>query len=184
MLATYRLPDPLAGEKVISVVHRDAFIAVKQTLFFILLLALPIIVFIMLNSFFPNLTGIIWLWPILLISASAYLLFIWLLFFFSLVDYFLDVWIITDIRVIDVRQNGFFSRSIFEVRLDHIQDVSSQTKGFWQTVLKFGNVIVQTASETNPIIFEQVAKPESIRDTLVKLTDKEHIKEAKKNPGV
>lgn len=176
MFTTYRLPDALPGEKVIKVVHRDVFIALKRIIFFILLLAIPIIIIVMLNSLFPSLVEITWAWPLLLVCASAYLLFVWLLFFFSLLDYFLDVWIITDNRVIDVRQDGFFSRSISEVRLDKIQDISSQTAGFIETFLKFGNVILQTASERSAIFFEEINDPENIRDILVKLVDKEHEK--------
>ena len=172
MLHIYRLPDALPGEQVISIVHRDAFIAVKRVIFFFLLLALPIVVIAMILFLFPALLETLWLWPLTLLIASAYLFFVWLLFFFSLVDYFLDVWIITDRRVIDVRQNGFFSRSISELKLDKIQDISSDTQGFFPTVLKYGNVIVQSASEQNKLFFEEVPNPEDIRDKLMKLTDK------------
>ncbi len=170
MLSVYRLAGPLAGEKVISVIHRDAFIAVKRVVFFVLLLALPIIVLIMINILFPVLSEQEWIWPAVVIAASAYVFFIWLLFFFSLIDYFLDVWIITDQRIIDIRQKGFFSRSISEVRLNRIQDVSSESAGFLPTVLHFGNVIVQTASENSKLFFEEVANPEHIRDMLMRLT--------------
>lgn len=174
MFSTYRLPDALPGEKVINVVHRDAFVAVKRVLFFILLLALPLALVLMLRNLFPSLLDIIWVWPLLLVLASAYLFFVWLLFFFSLLDYFLDVWVITDNRIINIRQDGFFSRSISEVRLDKVQDISSQTHGFVETLLGFGNVIVQTASEKNALFFEEVSHPEKIRDILVKLIDKKH----------
>jgi len=36
-------------------------------------------------------------------------------------------------------------------------------------LLHYGNVIVQTANDTNKLYFEQVANPEHIRDTLMKL---------------
>lgn len=181
MFATYHLSDALPEEKIIAVVHRDVFIAIKRIVFFVLLLALPIVLIYMLRLLFPNLIEIAWAWPLLLILASSYLLFIWLLFFFSLLDYSLDVWIITDIRIVDVRQDGLFSRSIAEVRLDKIQDISSQANGFFQTFLKYGNVIVQTASERNVLIFEEVDNPENIRDILVKLVDKEHVEHVTHN---
>lgn len=176
MFSTYRLADALPGEKVINVIHRDAFIALKRVLFFIFLLIIPIVIILMINNLFPSIMEIVWVWPLLLICSSSYLLFVWLLFFFSLIDYFLDVWIITNTRIVDVRQNGLFSRSVSEVRLDKIQDISSNISGFFETFLKFGNVMVQTASEKNAISFEQVANPDKIRDLLVRLTAEEHNK--------
>lgn len=177
MFHIYRLPDALPDEKVEFAVHRDAFIAVRRVIFFVLLLALPVILFFMINILFPSLVEKVWVWPLLLTLGSAYVLFVWLLFFFSLLDYFLDVWIITGHRIIDIRQNGFFSRSVSEVRLDKVQDVSSQVNGFFPTVLKYGNIIVQTASENNNLYFEEVSHPEHIRDLLVKLIDKHHTKD-------
>ncbi len=169
MLSLYHLADPLPNEKIITVIHRDVFIAIRRIIFFILLLLLPIIVFVMINILFPSLVQIPWFFPVLLITASAYVLFVWLLLFFSLVDYELDIWIITDQRIIDVRQEGFFARAIAEMRFNRIQDVTSEAKGLWPTLLHYGNVIVQTANDTNKLYFEQVANPEHIRDTLMKL---------------
>lgn len=174
MLTVYHLADALPGEKVITVIHRDAFIAVKRVLSFALLLALPIALIAMINNLFPALSERIWAWPALLLALSAYLFFIWLLFFFSLIDYILDVWIITDKRIIDIRQNGFFSRTISEMHLSRVQDVSSETHGFFPTFLKYGNVIVQTAGEHNKLFFEEVNHPEHIRDILMKIVSEQH----------
>lgn len=174
MLSTYRLPDALPGENVKTVIHRDAIIAVKRVIFFALLLALPIIVIAMVNILFPALIEIVWIWPLLLLASSAYLLFVWLLFFFSLLDYFLDVWVITDQRIIDIRQNGFFSRAISEMHLSRVQDVSSETHGFFPTVFKYGNVVVQTAGEQTKLFFEEVNHPEHIRDMLMRLVAEKH----------
>ncbi len=88
----------------------------------------------------------------------------------------MDVWIITDVRVVDVKQEGLFSRSISEVRLDRIQDISSNTSGFFQTFLKYGNVTVQTASENNKLFFEEIPRPDHVRDVLVDLTHKDTVK--------
>ncbi|MCX6792575.1 MAG: PH domain-containing protein [Candidatus Falkowbacteria bacterium] len=174
MFATYRLPDAMPGEKVVTVIHCDAFVAVKRVLFFIFLIAIPVALIAMIRLLFPNAGETIWFWPLLLVLTSSYLLFVWLLFFYSLIDYFLDVWIITNIRIIDVRQDGLFSRTIAEVRLDKIQDVSSEISGFFETFLGYGNVVVQTASEKNALFFEEVSNPDNIRDILVRLTSKEH----------
>lgn len=170
MLAIYRLPDPLPGEQVLHVIHRDAFIALKRVLLFVVLLALPVALLLMINNLFPALTQHALAWPTIVISASGYLLFIWLLFFFSMVDYALDLWVITDRRIIDVRQSGFFSRTVAEQNISRIQDVSSNTSGFWPTIFKYGNVSIQTAGQQGKFHFEEIAHPDKIRDVLIKLS--------------
>jgi hypothetical protein len=110
-----------------------------------------------------------WLEIVLVLGLSVYLLFIWLLFFFSIIDYLLDLWVITDRRIIDIRQNGFFSRTISEQMLSKIQDISSDTHGFWQTIWKYGDLTVQNAGEKNQLYFEEISDPEEVRDMLVKI---------------
>lgn len=160
----------MPGEQVIRIIHRDIFIALKRVGLFIVLLALPIIVLLMMSQLFPEVdeSGIITI--IILLSLSIYLLFIWLLFFFSIIDYLLDIWVITDRRIIDVRQNGFFSRTISEQMLSKIQDITSDIKGFWPTIWKYGNLTVQTAAEQNKFYFEEISDPEEIRDMLIRLS--------------
>ncbi len=169
MLHLYRLPHPMPGEKVIRIIHRDVFIALKRVGLFVLLLALPVIVLLMINQVFPAVDESGMITIIILLSLSVYLLFIWLLFFFSIIDYILDIWIITDKRIIDVQQNGFFSRVISEQMVVKIQDITSDTHGFWPTVWKYGNLTVQTAAEQNKFYFEEISDPEEVRDLLIRL---------------
>lgn len=159
----------MPNEKVIRIIHRDVFIALKRVGLFILLLALPAVVLLMINDILPSADDFGIVTIIILLSLSVYLLFIWLLFFFSIIDYFLDIWVITDKRIIDIQQNGFFSRAISEQMISKIQDISSDTHGFWPTVWKYGNLTVQTAAETNKFYFEEISNPEEVRDLLIRL---------------
>jgi len=169
MLHLYHLPHPMPGEKVIRIIHRDVFIALKRVGLFALLLALPVVVLLMINDILPSTDDFGIVTIIILLSLSVYLLFIWLLFFFSIIDYILDIWVITDKRIIDVQQNGFFSRVISEQMVVKIQDITSDTHGFWPTVWKYGNLTVQTAAEQNKFYFEEISDPEEVRDLLIRL---------------
>lgn len=159
----------MKDEKVIRILHRDIFVAVRRIILFILLLILPILLLAVGNVLFPDLVYYQTTMIIVGLSLSAYLLFIWLLLFFSMIDYFLDIWVITDRRIIDVQQNGFFSRKISEQMLSKIQDISSDTSGFWPTVWKYGDLTVQTAAEQNKFFFEEIPDPEGVRDLLIRL---------------
>lgn len=75
---------------------------------------------------------------IYLLGLMAYALLRWL-------DYYLDVWIITTQRIIDIEQRGLFNREISEISLERVQNVTVEIPGFLATVLKFGNLKIQTA---------------------------------------
>lgn len=174
MLSIYRLPHQLPGEKIVKILRRDVFILFKKILLFLFLLAL--FVGFILISYYQDIEQQYY-FPLLILAASAYLLFVWLFFFFSFIDYYLDVWIITNERIINIEQKGFFSRTISEQRLFRVQDVTSETHGLLPTIFKYGNVHVQTAGEKGRFLFEEISDPNQVRDIIIKLaeTDRQRV---------
>lgn len=63
----------------------------------------------------------------------------------TFIIWYWNVFIITNFRVVDVDQVGFFNRTVTEAAYDKVQDVSYQVKGFWATLFGYGTVVVQTA---------------------------------------
>jgi len=172
MISIYRLPNKLPNEKIIKIIRRDLFILFKKILFLILLIILPLIFFYLLIFSQSNLINGELTYPLIVLSTSAYYLFIWLFFFFSFIDYYLDIWIITNERIIDIQQKGFFSRVISEHKLFRIQDVTSEVHGFWPTVLKYGDVHIQTAGTIQRFHFHQIPNPGPVRDIIIKLVQR------------
>jgi len=72
-------------------------------------------------------------------------LILWLLFFFRWTDYYLDVWVLTNKRIFDVEQKGFFSRSMSVFRLERIEDITININGILATFLKYGDIHIHTA---------------------------------------
>jgi len=173
MLSLNNLPNKINGEEVIKIIRRDVFILLKKVLFFFVLIILPAIIFyfVVLPSY-PQILFDSFLYPFFLILTSFYYLSLWLFFFFSFIDYYLDVWIITDERIIDIQQNGFFSRTISEQRLYRIQDVTSESHGFFPTIFKYGEVYIQTAGTKQRFIFKEVPIPEETRSVIIKLAER------------
>lgn len=87
---------------------------------------------------------------------SAYYLFIILYSFSNFLDYYLDVWIVTNQRIINIEQKGLFARVISEKELGQMQDITSDVKGFWATILSYGDVYIQTAGEKERFIFRKI----------------------------
>lgn len=81
----------------------------------------------------------------------------------------LNAFILTNQRLIDVDQKGFFHRTVSEAALGKIQDVSFTVQGPWQTMFQYGKVIVQTAGTTTNLELEGVHHPEQIQELVTKL---------------
>ncbi|MFH1745337.1 MAG: PH domain-containing protein [bacterium] len=171
MLSNYRLPNQLPHEKVLKIVRKDFFILLKLIVSMIILAVLPLVFFYLILIASPEIFKGEVSYPIIVLSASAYYLFVWLFSFFSFIDYYLDVWIITDERIIDIEQRGFFSRVISEQKLSRIQDVTSETSGAIQTLLGYGDVFVQTAAERERFFFHEISCPDGVRDMIIKLVE-------------
>jgi len=78
----------------------------------------------------------------------------------------LNGFLVTNKRIIDFDQRGFFDKSVSECSLDKIQDVSYEIKGPMQTMFNFGTVKIQTAS-TNPTIeISRVQDPHKLQEII------------------
>lgn len=176
MLSSFHIPNQLPDEKVIKIVRKDLFIMFKRIVAFSLLLAILIGFVIILFTLYPTVNESDF-YPAIVLAASAYLLYIWLFFFFTFIDYYLDTWIITNERIINIEQEGFFSRTISDLRLFRVQDVTSEVKGVLPTMFGYGNVYVQTAGEQNRFNFEQVPDPDGIRDIIIRLAEMDRAKQ-------
>ncbi len=106
---------------------------------------------------------------------SVLFLFWWLIVFITWVDYYLDVWIITTRRIINIEQIGLFRREVSELRHSRIQDVTTEVKGFFATLLKYGFVYVQTAGTKERFVFKNVPRPVFVRNIIMKLQKKAYL---------
>jgi membrane protein YdbS with pleckstrin-like domain len=171
MNINYKLKDQLPDEVVIKVVRRDSMILFKKLVsFMVFVAAITGGVFLVLNIF----PGIVEssLYPVVLLFGFAFIFYSWLFFFLLLTDYILDVWFITSKRIVDIQQDGFFSRRVAEQYLSRVQDVKSEMVGVLPTLFKYGNVRVQTAGEQEHFVFEDVSDPEMVRRLIMELIEK------------
>ena len=156
-------------EKVIYVLHRDPITFVPQVVLFLILAIIPFIGYTFLNNYFPDiLTGAI-SYPLVVLSASIFYLSIILFLYTEFTIFYLDISIVTNDRIVEIEQLGLFSRTISELELFRIQDVTSEVNGLFPSLFHYGNVFIKTASENNNIIFHNIRNPEQIREELIKL---------------
>lgn len=167
-------------EKVIFVLRRHPVTFIPMLVLSALLLAVPAGVYLILSTLFPELFTSDIIFPILVLGLSTYLLSVYLFIFANFIDFYLDLWIVTNDRIIDIEQFSLFSRTISELDLFRIQDVTTDVHGFFATLFDYGNVTVKTASQNVHIIFKNVPNPNFIRQKIIQLADVDrryHFKE-------
>jgi uncharacterized membrane protein YdbT with pleckstrin-like domain len=149
-------------EKVIRVVRKHWFAIVIQMAVSVILIFAPIIFFGIFESFIainPTTKNLF----LFLFIYVVFLIFVWIFIFVSWLDYYLDVWVITNKRIIDIDQQGLFNREIASLRLDNVQDIKIEVFGIINTLLKIGNLHVQTASPNKEFILYQANRPEEVK---------------------
>jgi len=153
-------------ETVHAVLHRHWFVFLLQLASSFFMAIFFVIVLFVLIKFMPVLTsyGIF--------AFIIFLLFWWAGLFFRVSMYLLDIWIITDQRIIDNNQVGFFARTISAASLVKIQDVSVSISGFLPTMLDYGDVVIQTAGTERVFLFKQIPHPNTVRELIMGLHDK------------
>jgi hypothetical protein len=94
--------------------------------------------------------------------------------FEKFLSWYFNVYIITTRRVVDIDFNNLLVKKYSDAEIGMIQDVTSAVIGAIPTVFNYGNVLIQTASEVNEIVFERVPNPEKIIKILQELREKEN----------
>jgi Bacterial PH domain len=162
------------NEDIIFIVREDIAILFFNTLkYFAVFFALFLIHILLLGYLEKDFLDI---FDSLFYIANVILLTLYTMYFHN---YYLSVQIVTSERIIDVDQQGLFSREVNELPIDNIQDVTHKQNGIWSTMFNFGDVVVQSASEgaaqeTIPgekpeisgFVFNNVPNPSEISNTI------------------
>ena len=73
---------------------------------------------------------------------------------------------ITDLRVIDVDQHGFFDRIVTEATYPHMEEVTYRIKGMLATIFRYGTVRIRIAGDAADIEVSAAKNPSKIQDLL------------------
>ena len=67
-----------------------------------------------------------------------------ILFFYHWMMWYFTVYIVTNQRIRQVTQRGFFGKDVVELRLSKIQNISYNIPGFTGEIFGFGTIVIQT----------------------------------------
>lgn len=141
------------GEEVIYVFRRHILTAVKGFLWLVIVTALGVIP----SFIWPDNSQMFWVWLIFFgvgILGAAYS---WMLWYFSF-------YIVTNQRLRQTRQKGLFNRSVVDLELSKIMNMSYGVHGMFATLFNYGSILIQT--EAGDLILSMVSHPETVYNEL------------------
>jgi len=110
--------------------------------------------------------------PFPLPSGYKFIAFLfWYLFTFiyafeNFLSWYFNVFILTEERVFDIDFYNLLVKEVTEAKISMIQDVTYNVVGFLPTILNYGNLNIQTASEVPMIKIDRIPNPEIVAKIL------------------
>jgi hypothetical protein len=170
-----KLPFPLQdGERIIYICRKHwVFLWPNIILKLLAAILLPILLAWLLDAaggFKGVLANIYW------ILAAIYIVYWAVRIFLAWYRYRHDIWVITNQRLIDSYKSNPFNLRISSADLVNLQDISVLRSGFLQTTLDYGDVVCQTASDTNKFVIGGIPVPREVQALLDRERDRERTR--------
>ncbi len=87
-----------------------------------------------------------------------------LIFFYHWIGWYYSVFIVTNQRIQQTSQKGLFGKSVIDLGLSKIQNISYNVPGFTGEVLGFGTIVIQTY--VGDMIIDKAEHPDRIYNKL------------------
>jgi len=87
-----------------------------------------------------------------------------ILFSYHYIIWYFTVYIVTDQRIRQVTQHGFFGKDVVELNLSKIQNISYNIPGFSGEIFHFGTIVIQTI--VGDLVIHKVEHPDKIYNAL------------------
>lgn len=103
-----------------------------------------------------------------------------LIFFPFWINWYYSMYIVSDVRMIQITQKGFFHKSFVDLGLTQIQSVNYEVSGLQATLLGYGTILVQTYM--GDLVIHEVHHPSKIYKKLITILRDEGIEPAAMMP--
>jgi hypothetical protein len=87
-----------------------------------------------------------------------------LLFFYHWVGWYFSIFLVTDQRIRQVSQKGLFGKSVIDLGLSKIQNISYNIPGLSGEVLGYGTIVIQTY--VGDLVLDKIHQPSRIYNML------------------
>ncbi len=103
------------------------------------------------------------------IGVAAFFVVVLLALFFWLRSWYAwqkTMFVVTNRRMVDIDQHGYFSRTVSEMFFSNIDDVSYRKKGVLQMIFGYGTVRLETSGSAADIEVSRVRQPSRLHDLI------------------
>ncbi len=178
MSIAFDFPGKREGEEVLAVIQKHSIVFAKIFLAFLLIVVLPLALFLLFWFNIYPLSNYYNRGVVIGIFSCVFILYGLLFSCIRWLDEEFDIFIITTDRLIDVTQISFLKRSVTSTPLEQIQDTMGTISGFIPTILKYGDLTVQTAAgDASDFFIDRIPDPEGVSR---KILDWAHQRREKK----
>lgn len=165
-----RFPGQHEGERVEFLIRKHWVIDAKVTMITVLFYILPAMILLSLiiaywPGFFMNYIGII------ILFFLIYLLYTGLALYIKWLNEELDLMIVTNLRIINLEQVSFMTRTVSEANLIQVQDVEGIQKGILSNTLHYGDLEIHTASHKRVFFIQNIPDPFDTARRLLAIRD-------------
>lgn len=141
------------GEEVMYVFRRHFLTAAKGIVWLILMTGLGVV-------------------PMLLWPDNGQMFFVWMVFFgvgilgalYSWMLWYFSFYIVTNQRLRQTRQKGLFNKTVVDLELNKIMNMSYGVRGVFATMFNYGAILIQT--EAGDLMLSMVSHPETVYNEL------------------
>lgn len=184
MINLKKLPNHQRDEKTELFLRRHWIEILQLFGYAFLLVAIPVVIIYFFNLLGVELVSHPTRGPLISLFLAIYFFLVFIITITQFTDYYLDTWIVTNERIINIEQEGLFSRIVSELHLNQVQDVTSETHGIMGTVLTYGDVYIQTAGTRERFNFKNVDNPELVKQRISKLIEEDKVRHGDASSGL
>jgi membrane protein YdbS with pleckstrin-like domain len=158
IMEQFEFDNQRPNEEIVFMRRRHPWIFWKSSLILLFVILIVLIAFLIWGAS-----------KVSVVVSVASVIFLILYFLGRWFVYTSDIFILTNQRIINIDQRGFFTRRVSEAELENIQNVTYEIKGPIRSFLNFGEIIISTAGNTPGLTLSNVENPHFIQEKIVSL---------------
>lgn len=149
------------NEKLLKVYRQTELMLIKPVLIIFALIYVPW-AFLIKYDLHTQFRRILLFWTILVLLYGLNKYVLWLL----------NSYVITSQRLVVIIYHNLFQKQVVESPVERILNISFKQKGVSQSLLGYGDVVVQIVGLVDPLIFRHVRNPNKVKDQLWQVHNK------------
>lgn len=140
-------------EEVHFIFRRHAVTAWRTLVFCLAMILIGFIPVIL----WPDNPRMVFLWMLFVVLGIVGILYGYILWYFSL-------YVVTNQRIRQIRQKGFFSKTVVDLDLKKIKNMSLGSHGIVANIFNYGTILIQTAA--GDLVISHIRYPEKVYNEL------------------